>query len=278
MIVSAADIATYARDGVVVLRGVVNDAVLANLARGVEKNLASPGPWANDYTPVDEPGRFFDDYVNWSRITEFSNAALEGVLPRIAADLLGTRTPRFFHEHVLVKEPGTPTPTPWHHDDPYYGLDAMATVSLWVPLDPAPEPVALRCIVGSHRTGKRFIPNRFVDDTPYISGTHQITSTQGGEYGSFEPLLDSQRLHNDPKIQSFPAEPGDVVAFHFRTLHSAPGTLRQPNRRRVVSFRYVGDDARWAERPWTTSPPLAPQGLTPGAKLDDPRFPLIVLT
>ena len=270
--VSAAEAEKYARDGVVVLKGVVDGALLETLARGVEKNLASPGPWANDYTPDGQPGRFFDDYVNWQRISEFGDAALGGVLPRIAAGLLGTRSPRFFHEHVLVKEPGTPTPTPWHHDDPYYGLDAMATVSLWVPLDPAPEAVALRCIVGSHLTGKRFIPNRFVDDTPYV------TSAQAGPNGEFEPLTNPDSLYSHPKIESFPAEPGDVVAFHFRTLHSAPGTIHHASRRRVVSFRYVGDDARWGERPWTTSPPLAPQGLTLGGKLDDPRFPLVVLS
>lgn len=270
--VSAAEVETYARDGVVVLKGVVDVALLERLARGVEKNLASPGPWANDYTPAGQPGRFFDDYVNWQRISEFSDAALSGVLPRIASDLLGTRAPRFFHEHVLVKEPGTPTPTPWHHDDPYYGLEAMATVSLWVPLDPAPEAVALRCIVGSHLTGRRFIPNRFFDDTPYV------TSAQAGQNGEFEPLSDPVRLDSDHNIQSFPAEPGDVVAFHFRTLHSAPGTIQQANRRRVVSFRYVGDDARWGERPWTTSPPFSPQGLTLGAALDDPRFPLVLIS
>ena len=27
---------------------------------------------------------------------------------------------RFFHEHALVKEPGTSEITPWHHDEPYY--------------------------------------------------------------------------------------------------------------------------------------------------------------
>ena len=73
-------------------------------------------------------------------------------------------------------------------------------------------------------------------------------------------------------------EPGDVVAFHFRTLHAAPGTGGHPHRRRVVSFRYVGDDVRFATRPWTTSPPFPANGLVDGDELDEERFPLVSLS
>jgi len=266
-VVSHDEIETYRCDGAVLLRGVVPTETLAALAAGVEANLADPSPWANDYTPqnshgdntasVEQPrkGRFFDDYVNWQRIPPFREAALTGILPAIAGALMATARPRFFHEHVLVKEPGTATPTPWHHDDPYYGVDGLANVSLWVPLDPIPEST-----------------NRFVDDTPYIGET-EITNAQ-----SFRLLKNPSSLEQDPAVKRFPAVPGDVVAFHFRTLHGAPGTTHHPNRRRVVSFRYVGDDARWATRPWTTSPPFPANGLVDGDELDTERFPVINLS
>jgi hypothetical protein len=44
----------------------------------------------------------------------------------------------------------------------------------------------------------------------------------------------------------------------------------------VVSLRWVGDDAVWAERPWQVSPPFEPLGLHPGDALDDVRFPIVV--
>lgn len=264
--VTAADVETYRRDGFVVLRGVVPRDTLDSLASGVDKNMASPSEWTNDYTPKGAGGRFFDDYVSWQRIPEFKDAALDGALPEIAGALMETRRPRFFHEHVLVKEPGTVTPTPWHHDDPYYGIDGLDDVSLWVPLDSVPEAIALCCLRGSHATGRRFIPNRFKDDSPYV------TNAQG-----FELMGDPSRWWADPGVQACPAEPGDLVAFHFRTLHAAPGTENHLARRRVVSFRYLGDDARWAHRPWTTSPPFPDAGLTPGDLPDDERFPIIQL-
>jgi len=30
---------------------------------------------------------------------------------------------KFYHEHVLNKEPGTEKPTPWHHDQSYYPIN-----------------------------------------------------------------------------------------------------------------------------------------------------------
>jgi len=264
--VTPTEIETYQRQGVVVLRAVVDADLLTLIADGIARNMAAPSAWSNDYTVDGAGGRFFDDYVNWHNIHQFKDAATTGPLPRIAGALMTTRRPRFFHEHVLVKEPGTVTPTPWHHDDPYYGVDGMDNVSLWVPLDDVPDQVALRCVAGSHRLGRRFIPNRFIDDSPYVDAA-----------SGFERFPSADELESFGDIVTCAASPGDVVAFHFRTLHSAPGTQHHRDRRRVASFRYVGDDARWTTRPWKTSPPFEAKGLKDGDVLDDQRFPLISL-
>ena len=265
-LLSAKQIRDYAIDGVVILRGAVTPETVARIAAGVETNLASPSEWSNDYTPEDSGGRFFDDYVSWQRIPEFADTALTGVLPRIAGELMRTSSPRFFHEHVLVKEPGTSTPTPWHHDDPYYSVEGMDNVSLWVPLDPIPTSIALRCLKRSHHSERRFIPNRFVDDSPYVA-----------QADGFETFPSASELESLGESITCEAQAGDVVAFHFRTLHSAPGTQGHAQRRRIVSFRYVGDDARWTTRPWKTSPPFESNGLQDGDVLDDERFPTIVI-
>ncbi len=270
-VVSPSDIDLYRTQGFVTIRSVIPAATLDLIAQGVEKNLSSPSAWSNDYTTQANPnapkGRFFDDYVNWQSISEFADTAMSGVLPQIAGELMGTSTPRFFHEHVLVKEPGTATPTPWHHDDPYYGVEGMDNVSIWVPLDSVPESISLRCVAGSHLLPRRFIPNRFVDDSPYVDGAD-----------GFETFPSVEELESLGDVVACPAEPGDVVAFHYRTLHSAPGTATHPHRRRVVSYRYVGDDVRWISRPWRTSPPLEPMGLRDGDELDETRFPRISIS
>jgi ectoine hydroxylase-related dioxygenase (phytanoyl-CoA dioxygenase family) len=259
----ATDLAeAFRRDGVVVARGVLGPAQLQRLADAVDRNLAEPGPWASDYTPEGGTGRFFGDYVNWERIEGYREAALSGPLPRLAATLLG-ETPRFFHEHTLVKEQDTHEATPWHHDEPYYCVDGATNVSLWLPLDPVPRQAGVEFIVGSHLWGRRFVPRKFVDHSAYVEGA-----------GDFELVPDVDAVRDQHEIVSFDMQPGDVIAFHFRTLHSAPGTAgRTTTRRRAVSFRYLGSDARYATRPWLHSPPY--ESIVPGQPLDDDRFPLV---
>jgi ectoine hydroxylase-related dioxygenase (phytanoyl-CoA dioxygenase family) len=253
---------TFHRDGVVVVRRVLASAQLQQLAEAVDENLAAPGPWANDYTPEGGSGRFFGDYVNWQRIDGYRQAALHGPLPELARTLLG-EAPRFFHEHTLVKEPNTSEITPWHHDEPYYCVDGASNVSLWVPLDPVPKAAGVEFLVGSHRWDRLFVPRKFIDHTPYAA-----------EANGFELVPDIDAERHGHEIVSFDMEPGDVIAFSYRTLHSAPGTAgRTTGRRRAVSFRYVGADARFATRPWPHSPPYAP--ITAGAPLDQERFPLL---
>ena len=257
-------VSDYQRDGVVVLRNIVLPETIASLRDGVAANMAAPGPWANEYTPAGHTGRFFDDYVNWQRIAQFAEVGLFGAVPQAALQLMGSREARLFHEHVLVKEQDTKEITPWHHDDPYYGIDGTDNVSIWIPLDPIPDSVALRFIPGSHRWGKRFIPRRFADQSAYVESAKD-----------FLPLPLARELDEQKFIET-PVALGDVVAFHYRTLHCAPGTLGTGVKlRRAVSFRYVGDDARFATRPWRTSPPLDGNGLKPGDRLDDPRFPVV---
>ena len=254
--------AVFQRDGVVVVRHVLDQAQLDELAAAVDENLASPGPWANDYTPPGGSGRFFGDYVNWERIEGYRNAALHGPLPQLAQALLG-ETPRFFHEHILVKEQDTQEVTPWHHDEPYYCIDGATNVSLWVPLDPVPKSAGVEFIVGSHLWGRRFVPRKFVDQNPYVD-----------QVSGFELVPDIEAVRDQHEIVAFDMQPGDVIAFHYRTLHSAPGTAgRTAHRRRAVSFRYLGADARFATRPWLHSPPYEP--IEPGQPLDDERFPLV---
>ena len=79
-------------------------------------------------------------------------------LASLAGQLMQSSTVRFFHEHVLVKEPGATEPTPWHHDDPYYGIDGLQNVSMWIALDPVPATSGLQFIAGSHLWGRRFVP------------------------------------------------------------------------------------------------------------------------
>jgi len=69
-------------------------------------------------------------------------------------------------------------------------------------------------------------------------------------------------------------EPGDAVAFSFRSLHGAPANA-SPTRRRVISVRWVGDDAKFVERPGTSSPAFPDLKFKDGEPFDREEFPIL---
>ncbi len=267
--VPAAVRTAFAADGAVVLRGALDREWLDLLAAGVEHNRRHPSEWSHWYTDDRRAVGFWTDYVTWRDVEEYRRVAFDSPLAATAGALMGSDTVRFFHEHVLVKEAGATERTPWHHDQPYYCVDGDQNVSMWVALDPVPAGSGVRFIAGSHRWDQWFVPRRFIDHTPYADAA-----------GRFELVPDIDELvESDPdryRVLAWDVEPGDVIAFHYRTVHGAPGNeLSSP--RRAVSFRWLGDDATYAERPWEVSPPYRADGLTVGGPLgDDPRFPIVI--
>ena len=267
-VVTEVEVEAFQRDGAAVLRQLLSPEWIERLSAGVEHNRAHPSEWSHWYTDPDEALGFWTDYVTWQDVPEYRQVVFESGLARVAAQLMRSRDARFFHEHVLVKEAGAAERTPWHHDQPYYCVDGDQNVSMWIALDPVPADTALRFIAGSHRWDRWFIPRKFVDHTPYAD--------EGDRY---ELLPDIDALiaeqPDQHRVLSFDVEPGDVIVFHYRTLHDAPGNPSRSTSRRAVSLRWVGDDAVWAERPWQVSPPFAPHGLQVGDPLDEQRFPTV---
>src|SRR5438132_653479 len=65
--VTETDIVAFRRDGVVCLRGAVDDPWIDALRLAVDRDIAAPGPLARHNTPAGRPGRFFVDFQLWQR-------------------------------------------------------------------------------------------------------------------------------------------------------------------------------------------------------------------
>ncbi|MGJ8623812.1 MAG: phytanoyl-CoA dioxygenase family protein [Yoonia sp.] len=249
----------YQQHGVVLVKGLFADWV-DTLRDGIATNMAEPGPYAAENLHDGETGRFFDDYCNWQRIAAFEAAARQSPAAEVAADLMGSQTCQMFHDHVLVKEPGTAKPTPWHQDSPYYFVEGQQTVSFWSPLDPV-RAASLRCVAGSHKWPKEVLPTRWLSETDFYP-----------DDSAFMPVPDPDV--EGMEIVEYEMEPGDAVAFHFRILHGARGN-EAAQRRRAFSLRLLGDDARYVERPGPTSPPFPGHGMVAGQRLREDWFPVL---
>lgn len=257
------EIESFARDGAVPLYGFFSDWVEA-LREGIAHNLAEPSPDVKIYTGQNGAGRFFGDYCNWARIAEYRDFIFNSPAAGIGGILMNSKTVRLFHEHVLVKEAAADVATPWHQDQPYYCVDGSQTVSLWLPLDPVPRQRTLEFIGGSHQWGKYFRPERF-NRTP-------LNANDG-----LEPVPDIDGNRAGYRILGWALEPGDAVAFNYRTLHGAPANTSPSQQRRAFSLRLIGDDVRFARRAnVVTSPPFRDVKLAHGAVMDAPEFPLLL--
>lgn len=251
----------FQANGAVLLPGLFRDWVEV-IAEGIEHNMREPGPYAAENLADGESGRFFDDYCNWQRIPAFRRVIEESGVAQAAGELMQSQRVQLFHDHVLVKEPGTVKATPWHQDAPYYFVEGEQTVSFWVPVDPVQQST-LRLIAGSHRWDKLVLPVRWLSDEDFYPDS-----------ADYLPVPDPDAEPDRFEVLEWPMQPGDAVAFHYRSVHGARGNTTQ-SRRRAFSLRLLGDDARYVSRPGPTSPPYPGHGMQDGQVLREDWFPFL---
>ncbi|MBA3340012.1 MAG: phytanoyl-CoA dioxygenase family protein [Geodermatophilaceae bacterium] len=254
---------SFVRDGVACVRGVLDPAQIDQAVRGIDRVLAQPSPLVLRANAEDDPGRFVEDFCRWQEISEIAELAMNSGVPAIAAALMATDEVRLYHDHVLVKEGGTKQRTPWHQDQPYYNVDGRG-VSAWIPVDPVPEAGCLEVLAGSH-LGPWLMPRTF------LAG-----EAKWFPEGALAELPDVEADRGAFDIRQYEMAPGDAIFFDFLAVHGAPG-FPFAGRRRVLSLRYLSEDARHAPRRWRTSPPFdgLDRELGPGEPMDHRLFPVV---
>ena len=264
MKVAPGDIEAFNRDGAVCLRQVLRPADVALLREGIDANLRHPSTRAKIASRPDDPGRFIEDFCSWQENEHYRRFIFESPLAGIAGELMQSRSVRLYHDHMLTKEPGTRARTPWHQDQPYYNIEGRQNASFWIPVDPVSRAATLELVAGSH-LGPWLMPRSFMDA--------QAKWFPEGHLADL-PDIDAERARH--RILGWAIEPGDVVCFHMLTLHASAG-VDGPNRRRVFSVRFLGDDIVHAPRAWKTSPdfPGLTEALAAGSPMEHPLFPLL---
>lgn len=262
--VSALNIDAYQRDGAVCIRQALTQDEIELLREGINLNLHSLSPRAKVASKSDDPGFFVEDFCNWQTNHHYQSFIFNTPLAAMAGLLMRSQTTRLYHDHLLVKEPGTRQRTPWHQDQPYYNIDGKQNCSMWIPVDRVSQHSTLKFVAGSH-LGPWLLPRSFMH--------HQAKWFPEGA------LSELPNIDGEPErypILGWELNPGDIVCFHMLTLHAASG-VEGKHRRRVFSLRFLGDDITHAPRPWVTSPefPGLAQELPPGAAMDHPLFPIL---
>ncbi len=253
-LVSNDEIATFERDGVVLLRSAIDEAWLDCLRGAVTREL-------------ERSEEFFKRRLLWRNDPDFARFCSDSPAPRIAAELFGTSKINLFMDQLFAKAPDTGTRTAWHNDLPYWPLKGWQVLTTWVALDPiAKENGALEFIRGSHKWNRRYQPFQ-----PDFHGGAVVAKGAKGE--SYDPMPDFEAERDQHDIVSWDMQPGDVFAFHAMTVHSATANTSAERWRRAYAIRYAGEDARYyqpATNEWLYNP-----ALKTGDLLDSEMYPVV---
>jgi ectoine hydroxylase-related dioxygenase (phytanoyl-CoA dioxygenase family) len=254
----------FERDGAVLVPGAVGAAWLEPLRAAIDRDIATPGPFANGYKSDDGKGRFHGNARLWEHDATFADYCLNSPLPALAARFLRTDHVNLLYDQLFVKEPGTPNPTPWHNDQPYWPIKGWQVMSFWLALDPVTlESGAVEYIAGSHKWDRWFQPRTFAGPNLYERNP------------DYEDIPDFEAARRQYDIKVWDMMPGDVIAFHALTVHGSGGNRRADLRRRGYTVRYTGPDVTYDPRPGTAQMLWTDQ-LSPGQRLDSARYPVVV--
>jgi len=257
---TAQEIETFRCDGVVCIRNAIDADWIERLRAATEAVIARPGPFGAAYGDDGDTGTFFGDLYVWTFNETFRDAALTSPAGGIAGALMESTKANLFYDHLLVKEPGSSAPTPWHHDLTYWCVEGWQIASVWIPLDAVDRSNgAVEYVRGSHLWDKRYQAQDFLKRDLFKDD-------------ALEAIPDVEADRDAYDIVSFEVEPGDCIVHHALTLHGAPGNVSD-RRRRAVAIRYTGDDARYAVRKGM-SKPIRDPGLGVGDPMDCDLFPV----
>jgi len=225
----AAELARFARDGHVTLRGLLDVEQLADIEPALSARVAGHAAAARAWDERTTYERAFLQVMNlWREDETVRRLVFSARLASAAAALLGVDAVRLYHDQALYKEP-SPGPgghTPWHVDQYYWPLATDRTVTAWIPLVDVPDAMGpLSFASGS----QRHLAHRDLE----ISDESERACAEGLERAGFG-------RHCEPFSR------GDV-SFHLGwTFHSAPPN-RSDSVRKVMTVIYMDAEQRVAE-------------------------------
>ena len=242
-------------DGAVLLKGVFSN-WLDVLAAGAVQNRTTPGPdWRE--SPADEQnaksaGAVFESHNSWSFVPQYQRFLFESDAAEMAATLMQSPVAQLFGDHFMMRDCGPPEKQSWKRGAAHFQMRARQSLCMFCPLDPMPQGT-LRLLAGSQ---------------DWNVGIAEPERSK--RFSKLDPNFDPYEFN----VCDWALEPGDAVLYHLDCLQSAhanPDGLGH----RLLSFYWVGQDARYARPNMPVLNPKQSLDLESGATLPVDVFPIL---
>jgi len=249
-ILSDTEINNFKKDGAIFLKGKFDKSWIKKLEKGIERDIKNPSPRFKSHTVEKGIPAYLEDYWTWNLVPEFKDFVFNSPYAKIASELMSAKEINLVMDNWFLREAGSKSSTPFHHDVSYFDMDGTMCV-LWLPLEPTGKDEGVAWIKSSHLWNKLFLRVLFKDG-------HKIEGD--------ECILNGKKYENPPDILGnkdkyeflqWDFELGDCVIFDMRTLH---GTLSSSIPTKTLSrytlrvakegakINYVGDWTSYSYR------------------------------
>lgn len=263
--INSDEIATYHRDGVILLPGMFDADWIALLRKGLDANCRNPTERSRVWDRDNAGRTMFWDSQAWRGIEEYRQFVFSSPAAQIAGQLMGSTHINFFFDAVFVRSAGSQFATPWHQDEPYWSVKGYDTCTIWMPLVPVKRENALAYVPGSHRHESIYSQYNFGNLNPDgKTDVDQVDFTRIAE----ETFPDIDANPESFGVVSWDMQPGDCVVFNSRIMHGGSGKLDEDRELSVFTSKWLGDDVRIEFRECGMDPDhsaiMIEHGLKPG--------------
>lgn len=216
---TAAEVEFYRAQGYVVPAWGFSDAAVAEMHAAVDAILAAnPDHRPEQLVCPHLPGGATKP-IEGEQHTDFLRFGTDPGLRRVLRQVVGDNV-LMWGSQLFCKPAATGMALPWHQDGDYWPINPMATVSVWIAIDPAgPDNGGLRLIPGSHHQGP--LPHVF-DNGANIALDQTVDPTR------FDPA----------SAVDISLAPGQVVLFDVHMIHGSNANA-SGRRRAGLVYRYM---------------------------------------
>ena len=269
-LVTQADIETYDRDGVVLLKQPFDSYWIHGLSTRMRQIVEDIQAGKSEFYAKNSTGRVHvHNAVNKDPF--FRKFVVESPAAEICARTIGSKTARFYFDVTFCKlaaseKEAVDAATSLHHDVAAFGFKGQHLPSFWLALTDVTEGDApLVVALGSHKKITDLFRSPGVNpDLPLVSG-----------YRDHHDIYDFVR-EGGYEMKLIPTKKGDVVVLNPYVVHASAPVTNEGAFRMGFSTRWIGDDVRWTPSPYTSvEAETYPQPIPVGATAPDEWFPLM---